>query len=426
MADAGDSKSPGGNPVRVRLSPRALSHPHPTVPPSRRLPPSDLAAPVEALDTGSAHARPERGIALCLSGGGYRAMLFHLGALWRLNETGLLAGRRSDGFGPLERISSVSGGSITAAVLGLHWSRLGFNGSGVAERFVPEVVDPIRALADCTIDVGVILKGLLLPGSINRWLARAYRRRLYGRATLQALPERPRFVINATNLQSGALWRFMRPYMWDWRVGKISQPSVDLAAAVAASSAFPPLLSPATFRFATAQYTPSSGADLQVGPYTTHVMLADGGVYDNLGLETVWKRYQTVLVSDAGSRMQPAPAPRRNWVSQIFRVLEVIDNQVRTLRKLQVIGSFERGDRSGAYWGIRTDIANYDLPDALPCAPDKTAELAQVATRLKRLDRGLQDRLINWGYAVCDAALRKHVDPTLHAPAAFPCPGGVG
>jgi hypothetical protein len=30
-----------------------------------------------------------------------------------------------------------------------------------------------------------------------------------------------------------------------------------------------------------------------------------------------------------------------------------------------------------------------------------------------------QERLINWGYAVCDAALRKHVDPTLPAPDCF-------
>jgi len=31
------------------------------------------------------------GIGLCLSGGGYRAALFHLGALRRLNEFGILA-----------------------------------------------------------------------------------------------------------------------------------------------------------------------------------------------------------------------------------------------------------------------------------------------------------------------------------------------
>src|SRR6266566_10119491 len=56
---------------------------------------------------------PQEGLALCLSGGGYRAMLFHLGALWRLNELGYLP--------RLDRVSSVSGGSITAGVLGMNW-----------------------------------------------------------------------------------------------------------------------------------------------------------------------------------------------------------------------------------------------------------------------------------------------------------------
>ena len=49
-------------------------------------------------------ASPTAGTALCLSGGGYRAMLFHLGVLWRLNDAGMLP--------ELDRISSVSGGSI--------------------------------------------------------------------------------------------------------------------------------------------------------------------------------------------------------------------------------------------------------------------------------------------------------------------------
>jgi NTE family protein len=38
------------------------------------------------------------------------------------------------------------------------------------------------------------------------------------------------------------------------------------------------------------------------------------------------------------------------------------------------------------------------------------------------MDDDLQEKLINWGYAVCDTALRKHVDPTIAAPAGFPYP----
>src|SRR6266496_649074 len=126
---------------------------------------------------------PEAGIALCLSGGGYRAMLFHLGALWRLNEIGYLP--------KLARISSVSGGSITAGVLGLKWSRLAFDAQGVSGVFDGEVVQPIRALASKTIDEGAILGGILLPGTISDKVTEAYRKHLFGTATLQDLPADP-------------------------------------------------------------------------------------------------------------------------------------------------------------------------------------------------------------------------------------------
>jgi NTE family protein len=49
-------------------------------------------------------------------------------------------------------------------------------------------------------------------------------------------------------------------------------------------------------------------------------------------------------------------------------------------------------------------------------------QLAAIPTRLKRLDDETQERLINWGYAVCDAALRAHVDPALQPMPAFPYP----
>jgi NTE family protein len=46
---------------------------------------------------------------------------------------------------------------------------------------------------------------------------------------------------------------------------------------------------------------------------------------------------------------------------------------------------------------------------------------------LKRMDSVLQERLINWGYAVCDAAIRRHLEPAIAPPAGFPYPAsGVG
>ena len=72
-----------------------------------------------------------------------------------------------------------------------------------------------------------------------------YRKYLFGTATLQDLPpDPPRFVINATSVQTGALFRFSRPFAADYRVGMIPNPAIELAIAVAASSAFPPVLSP--------------------------------------------------------------------------------------------------------------------------------------------------------------------------------------
>ena len=374
-------------------------------------------SPVRAIAGDEAAGPPDRGIALCLSGGGYRAMIFHVGALWRLNEAGYLP--------RLARVSSVSGGSITAGVLGLKWSRLAFDGAGVADGFGTEVVEPLRALAGRTIDAGAIVTGVLLPGvSVADRVEAAYTKHLFGDATLQALPDAPRFVLNATNVQTGVLWRFSKPYMADYRVGRVLNPTLPLARAVAASSAFPPVLSPVALELRAGDWEtpPVQGTDLAREPYTTDVVLSDGGVYDNLGLETAWKRYETILVSDAGGAMQPEPEPERDWARHVVRILEIIDNQVRSLRKRQLITAYQRGERKGAYWGIRSDIADYGLADALSCPAERTLALAAVPTRLGRLEPEQQERLINWGYAICDAALRRHVDPAVARPAGFPYP----
>jgi NTE family protein len=384
-----------------------------------------VAAPVDPAETSTTfeeHQHLEDGIALCLSGGGYRAMLFHIGSLWRLNELGYLR--------KLNRISSVSGGSITAGVLGFKWSRLAFNASGVAQAFDAEVVAPIRALAGRTIDEGSIIGGIFLPGSIADKVVAAYRTHLFGNATLQDLPDDPpRFVINATNVQTGVLFRFSKPYLADYHVGMLRHPRVELAVAVAASSAFPPVLSPLTVELDPALWEPAdtpASPGTHKGAFRSDVVLTDGGVYDNLGLETAWKRYKTVLVSDGGGKMSAEEEPKADWARHAMRVNGIIDNQVRSLRKRQLISSFDTL-RSGAYWGIRSDIRNYGLPESLSCPFDKTTALANTKTRLKKLDGVTQERLINWGYAICDVAMRKWVDPTLPAAATFPYQGsGIG
>jgi NTE family protein len=345
-------------------------------------------------------------------------MLFHVGALWRLNELGYLI--------RLERISSVSGGAITAAALGAGWSNLDFDEKGVAQGFEDKVVRPIRSLAAHTIDLPAVFLGSLSLGLLGGRTSRLLRKHLFGNATLQDLPVQqsgtPRFVFNATSLQSGVLVRFCREWMWDYRVGQIKNPQISLATVVAASSAFPPFLSPVVLRHQDSDFTPGTGEDLQHPPFTTKQALTDGGVYDNLGLETAWKSHDTVLVSDGGGISEPDPSPAFNWPQQTYRLLFVLDRQVRSLRKRQVIDGLNAGARSGAYWGIASDIMNFGAPDMLPCPASATLALAKVGTRLKGLPALAQERLINWGYAVCDAAMRAHVVPGAPSPGAFPYP----
>jgi len=127
----------------------------------------------------------------------------------------------------------------------------------------------------------------------------------------------------------------------------------------------------------------------------------------------------------------------------------MMDNQVRSLRKREIVDMFtlrnelinhmretqktidedilKRVSRKGAYWGTYVDIRDYDSGNTtLNCPYEKTQELANLPTRLWEFSRQRQERLINWGYAICDAAMRRYVDPGLPSNAKFPYSGGVG
>ena len=106
--------------------------------------------------------------------------MFHAGVLRRLNEGAYLPA--------IDRISSVSGGSITAGTLGLNWRKLNFV-EGVANNFEEAFVQPIRTLAVHTIDIGSVLSGVFGFGTIADKIADHYRKYLFGNSTFQDLPD---------------------------------------------------------------------------------------------------------------------------------------------------------------------------------------------------------------------------------------------
>ena len=61
----------------------------------------------------------------------------------------------------------------------------------------------------------------------------------------------------------------------------------------------------------------------------------------------------------------------------------------------------------------------------LVCDQKRTLQLANTATGLQALNNELQEKLINWGYAVCDAAMPKYVSTASVRPKGFPYPIGV-
>jgi NTE family protein len=348
-------------------------------------------------------------LALCLSGGGYRAMLFHVGVLWYLSDAGYLS--------KLARISSVSGGSIAAGVLAVNWA-----GASAPGGFVANVVTPVRKMAGITIDVESILGGVFGLEAVSDRVIDRYKEILYGSRTLQDLPKSPRFVINATNVQTGSLFRFSRDYIADWQVGRVLEPKTLVAQAVAASSAFPPVLSPVRLEFGANDFSTDPGS-LNRPPFTTKVVLTDGGVYDNMGIETAWKRCRSILVSDAGGKMPPEEEPHTDWLRHSIRINSVIDNQVRSLRKRQIVSAFKGEVRKGAYWGMWTDPAEYPAQSRLALPTASARALAETPTRLAEMPAELQERLINFGYGMAERALRSYFDKDALAATSFPYPG---
>lgn len=237
-------------------------------------------------------------VGLALSGGGFRAAAFHLGVLKRLDELGLLA--------QTECLSTVSGGSITGALYALRCVQRGDRTPGSYP--VDALIEEIRPLVTAN------FRGRALFGTparavqtatsfLTRFVSRvpllsdALDRHLFDGASLADAP--PWLLVNATNLMTGKAWKFFHDRAGDYLIGATDRTDgIRLADAVLASAAYPGLTDPFPFRTRWEDLRADLLDDRWDKPETDSrwrrahgrghgrlaVPLADGGLYDNEGL----------------------------------------------------------------------------------------------------------------------------------------------
>ena len=372
-------------------------------------------------------ARELTGQGLALSGGGYRASLFHLGVTRRLHELGALQATT--------RLSSVSGGSIFAGYLAHRMLARG------AERlefddWEREVAAPFRELVRKDIRTGLFIRHIawnwIWPAPRARGLEKALRKRI-GSRRLAELPIDGgiEFIFLATNIETGTPFRFTAR-----KVGNVRTPAtMTIAEAVAASACFPPIFGP-----------------LQVKKENrTLAHVTDGGVYDNTGMEPVWNSNKVVLVSDAGTPFD-VKVPR--WFgSRIMRYVDIGRNQVGALRRRAIIRRLHRGYRTirvgqapspcalaedddcymrdkrvtdkptGAFWRLASRKSNFCKDCSAEFATEvqelerdwygypedlQESHIGEVRTDMDSFTEAETKILENHGYFMADLAIRRH------------------
>lgn len=264
-----------------------------------------------------------------------------------------------------------------------------------------------------------------------RALADQYRRYLIPER-FNELPARPRFVFCATDMTFGVNWVFDtdqfsdgKGRVGDYQAGYVRPAPGDwpAALAVAASSCCPPLFDPlpvglpaGDFRVL-GKYRKPDRDDL-----LARIQLSDGGVYDNMGLEPVWKDHATVLASDGGAVFEGEQDRGIFW--RLMRYASVTDRQSRSLRKRWLVAGYIRKELSGAYWGIGGVTSRY--PAKSPGYDEVLVDdvISEVRTDLDAFSLAKMNVLENHGYLLAEAAIRSHSPDLVRidAPLAIPYP----
>jgi NTE family protein len=356
-------------------------------------------------------------VGLSLSGGGFRASLFHLGALRRLNEFGILP--------RLTTVSSVSGGSILNGFLA---SRLTpAVSSGIAD-FENSVSKPMQEFCSLDIRRWLALEAII-PGAHNsHGLAKQYDEHLTLGKRLTDIPSAPVHIFCTTDLAYGGNWMFRKERCGDYQAGFQDTPSEWLVStAVAASSCFPPVFRPMNLNLDPSKLMPGR---IPAGPQRDkcirEMTFSDGGVYDNLGLEPIWKNHEIVLCSDGGALFPIGGDTGFVW--ETSRFISIPENQALALRKRWLISNFVAKQLKGTYWGIGSSAYDYGIEQGYSSDLAKKS-IAAIRTDLDSFSEAEASILENHGYWLADAAIRRHVPellPALMQPIRVPHPDWAG
>jgi NTE family protein len=304
-------------------------------------------------------------IGVCLSGGGFRAAFYAIGAFRYLAEAGLLPA--------VTDISAVSGGSLAAAKLASEWPTILRDG---LEGLTTSVEEPMRAavaqnnLRNIWLSRTARGRGLR-SGGRGAVLGEVFCEHLGLPAEIQDLPSGPQTIFTSTCLQTGRAFRFARAFTgsWDYGYAQPTPPGVSLGTALAASAAFP-------YTFTVVQL-PTENLELPKSP-PQKLTLVDGGVYDNLGLEWFQGRrsgrpgsseHADFILAINASGVLSRPTHPISAPMALLRDLNVQYSQTLNVRVRWFVDQLLNEPGSGAYVGINRDPRNYTFADNVTPIP---------------------------------------------------------
>ena len=349
-------------------------------------------------------------------------MAFHAGMLRLLAERGRMEA--------VTEVSSVSGGSLLAGIV--------FSKSGMAwpgsQKFLVDIHPTIRQLLT-THDLGKTADARLLFRPSN-WRYLFQRPQVMAQTiqelwsiseTLAQVPVHPRWSLSGTTGETGKLFQFKHDDFGDYETGYAQAPSFPLAAAMAASAAFPGSIGPLEIDTGKYQWkrraTPD--ADKSSGQPITHAFaklhIYDGGVYDNLGMEPLFDMGRQLprgpfrtIVSDAGMPLADGFNYGPLDLARLGRLMSIMTAQTRTLRVRSFVHYLERGG-AGAYLGIDASplklLADHHItPDPAIgwLSQDELARAQDYPTNLAILTPQNFDLIENHGYQTAFAHQAVH------------------